>query len=548
MVDFQLGTTNIRMSFTVRGKGIVYELLVNGVRFEDLTQALPSPIASCAEGSGMTFGEPLTHHRLGLLPPHLIQFQPQPAMDMIAMAHVESSLSSPYSHPRHRRNSTFGSIISLLEETTAVLPALDSSPSFTALPGRHSRHPSTASRHRHFNLEVNAMQDDVYSALMSGTELIGRERAGRGTQSMEGLKLAETESGAFGENTTSVATTLSSIASWKNAAVTNPSEGMIGFGVAFTTASGMDTRLLSHEQQPISKEAARQCSRQDPVAITSAEYHGQCESSAVAHVECPTMPLKEDEGPRQAQAHRGSGNIGALLPHGAGILQPHSIMQAHEGVVDLPSRLSDPKTDDNRAVARRRREPSDCQGIQQQQQLQLEREQQPFHPLASFASSSNLQCRDGAKAAEDAEPLRRPRLKMAKTSPTVRPARPTAHIRRRSHGSIDDLKSVGDRAMMAELASIPVEEEVEAVKEEYALFHGGHDSVNNGKGQSFAQERRFQHLKEPPTLLRSLSASDVMERPPNLKILVPAPPTSIARGGLAGRNLKSLGVALSQPR
>lgn len=44
MVDFQLGTANIRMCFTVRGSGIVYELFVNGKRFEDLTQALPSPV------------------------------------------------------------------------------------------------------------------------------------------------------------------------------------------------------------------------------------------------------------------------------------------------------------------------------------------------------------------------------------------------------------------------------------------------------------------------------------------------------------------------
>lgn len=71
-MDFQLGATNIRMRFTVRDKGeqpspgcrsmfrelladdpfllfptnpgIVYELFVNGKRFEDLTQALPSPV------------------------------------------------------------------------------------------------------------------------------------------------------------------------------------------------------------------------------------------------------------------------------------------------------------------------------------------------------------------------------------------------------------------------------------------------------------------------------------------------------------------------
>ena len=72
MVDFQLGAANIRMRFTVRDNGeqpspgcrstfrelladdpfllfpanpgIVYELFVNGKRFEDLTQALPSPV------------------------------------------------------------------------------------------------------------------------------------------------------------------------------------------------------------------------------------------------------------------------------------------------------------------------------------------------------------------------------------------------------------------------------------------------------------------------------------------------------------------------
>ena len=70
-------------------------------------------------------------------------------------------------------------------------------------------------------------------------------------------------------------------------------------------------------------------------------------------------------------------------------------------------------------------------------------------------------------------------------------------------------------------------------------------NVAGGGGGFFAaaQRRLHRHLlaDEPPALQRSLSASDVMERPPNLKIVVPAPPSSIgqtARASLLNHTLK----------
>ena len=208
LVDFQLSNANIRMSFTVRKQGIVYELYVNGKRFEDLTQALPSPvrcyawhpraryrrrgdpksrshppaastnqIASCAEGSGMTFGEPLMFQRLGLLPPHLQeqeqqhqQAAQQQQQQQVALHQRQLSAAS-----HHRQLSLLGSLDGSISSLAQPIvhdglgPLLDDSQTSTVSAGivatlafQHQQNQQHQNHHRQISLTHH---QDVFSVL-----------------------------------------------------------------------------------------------------------------------------------------------------------------------------------------------------------------------------------------------------------------------------------------------------------------------------------------------------------------------------------------------
>jgi hypothetical protein len=226
-----------------------------------------------------------------------------------------------------------------------------------------------------------------------------------------------------------------------------------------------------------------------------------------------------------------------ILPvtHGAGVLEG-----GREGGRECFSSDEEGEgVNEKRFGGRRRRGPSDifCQENQQlqQQQLEIKAGKQCMGDGADkerrerdFVTTINSSTTD---AFDDDEPVLRPALKMAKTSPPLRHAPPftlagTHHRRRSSHGSLNDLKKMGERAGGERTTT-------------------DQPNTGGGGGGLFAAAKRRLHghllAEEPPALQRSLSASDVMDRPPNLKIVVPAPPSSIgqtARASLLNHTLK----------
>lgn len=461
MVDFQLGTTNIRMSFTVRNKGIVYQLFVNEKRFEDLTQALPSPIASCAEGSGMTFGEPLMFQRLGLLPPHLQPVQPvPPAMDIMSIAPLDSSSASASHH--HRPGGSLGqdALASLLDEAGNA-----------AVVTYH--HHSRQSSHSH-SRRMSSLHEDIFAKLIAGTGGGGAAGGAGGiglAQVVPGaVEIGGVMSGAFGgggggNTTTTAATTVSSMPSWENMMLNGAAHNN---SFVVTSANAL-LPLLSPAQH----------------------HHQQHQQQALA-----IMP--DQQYHQKAPPH--GGQIGAT--HGAGALEKDGKYSSEDEKAGRSG---------NGKPRMRHRGPSDffCQDSMQQQQAQ----HQMLAPASHAYPHQQQHQPQLQQPMDDDEPLVLPALKMAKTSPT---ARRDTTAKMTTHRSLVNLKEAGERDVAAAAAADAVP----------PTAGGG----GGGKGAGFLlSHARHRHLldEEPPALQRSLSASDVMERPPNLKIVVPAPPVSI---------------------
>ncbi|GAB5029713.1 Hypothetical protein NocV09_00103270 [Nannochloropsis oceanica] len=652
MVDFQLGTTNIRMAFTIRAtKGVVYELLVNGKRFEDLTQALPSPIASCAEGSGMTFGDPLMFQRLGILPPHVLQQQHQQQQqeqqqlflkqaveqqqyllllqqqqqqqqqkqqqeeeDAMALAHLNTSMgpssvghssnfllhshppshpphqhhrtashnvlntslgpssvghsstfllhSHPPSHPHHQHHRTASHNV-LADILASDLPILVTQ----HLHHSHSRNPSLTfsqyHHHRQLSLGAHSLQDDVFSALIAGVGAGGGGgREGEGSEGIHGA--------------TATAPATSSMHSWENLMLVGGEEGSEegGGGSIFVTpgttaATNTNNALLPllspaqhhnhlrqqqllqqrqyqyylqnqqqehHQQHPpralMPQQKVEEIKGESKVAINreQQQQHSRLTGKMLQHKLHRHLPQQQ----QQQQLYEGGMTI-EPVSHGAGVLKGGR----EGGREGFSSDEEGERVNENGRGGRRRRGSSDllCQENQQLQQQQLEiktgkqcmddgaDEERREEDIVTTITSS------ATDAFHDDEPVQRPALKMAKTSPSLRQVplstlAGTHHRRRSSHGNLNSLKNTGRRA-----------------GGETTTTTEQHNSGGEGGLFAAAKRRLHGHLlaEEPSALQRSLSASDVMDRPPNLKIVVPAPPSSIgktARASLLNHTLK----------
>lgn len=114
-----------------------------------------------------------------------------------------------------------------------------------------------------------------------------------------------------------------------------------------------------------------------------------------------------------------------------------------------------------------------------------------------------------------------PAFKVAKTSAGARPATGGMGTQ---HGSMPNLLKA------AAAQQQPSEEQQQQQQQHHAQ---GHPLKRRGFEHVLAEEM----AAGPPTIQRSLSASDVMGRPPKLSIQVPAPPTTLNCTGLLKRGL-----------